>query len=120
MVVRRATYDALLRERDVLNGRLQAALSEIASLQQRLADMKEWEARLSADVLSYRADLARLIDRLGTPTPGQLARTLFDEDPFREQRGPDEYLSPDPEEPVDVDAIVQALDEPKPAPETVR
>jgi hypothetical protein len=113
VVVLRSKYDVLQKDRDEINGRLGVALSDLARLEQQIKDQNTWIDRLHSELAGLRTDFMRVVDRVGQATPGQMARTLFDEDPFKEQKeGPPEYLTPDAEEPIDVPAIVQSLDEP--------
>jgi hypothetical protein len=95
------------RHREIVNV-LQRQL-EVAEALQRAAEARI--ERLTHDLERTHADLQQAVLLLGNMAQRPVGKTLFDEDIFREDsRLPDVFLSPDPDEFVSGEEILQELD----------
>jgi hypothetical protein len=97
VVVWRSSYLKVLTDRDAL-------LKDVFH-QGKLIE------RLERDLEAARYDLRQALERLTVAASRPLPKFL-DEDPFKEMRGPDDWLTPDADAPVDAATVEAAMAEP--------
>lgn len=80
---------------------------EVALLHERLAHALRGGERLEHDLEMLRVDHARAVEHLGNLATRPRAGNFGDMDPFREQEGPPEWLTPKEDEVTDPDSLTR-------------